>query len=222
MIEGGFERGELFVYVNGDRWELGMVKRPNDTGDGYFCWYSTGDTAANTPTYCMRKLANHGWTRIEGLLRAATNLSVGGGGRMTATEELRCMLDERGVEHYDGTECTLWLKDEQGYRASADELTSGRISLHLWCTTPQQAIDATLGRGEVERLRSVISDSADNAREVVAENVKLRELAAKMAKALRVGSEWCDRECIVAFGCDGMDECLIAKELREFGVEWDR
>ena len=53
------------------------------------------------------------------------------------------------------------------------------------------------------------------------ENAKLRELAAKMAKALRVGSEWCDRECIVAFGCDGMDECLIAKELLELGVEVD-
>ena len=67
---------------------------------------------------------------------------------MTATDELRRLLDERGVEHYDGTERTLWLKDEHGYRASADELTSGRISLHVWCTTPQQAIDATLGRGE--------------------------------------------------------------------------
>ena len=66
----------------------------------------------------------------------------------SATETLRVLLDERGVEHYDGTECTLWLKDEQGYRASADELSDGRISLHLWCTTPQQAVDATLGRGE--------------------------------------------------------------------------
>lgn len=65
-----------------------------------------------------------------------------------ATRRLCELLDERGVEHYDGTERTLWLKDEQGYRASADELTSGRISLHLWCTTPEQAIDATLGRGE--------------------------------------------------------------------------
>ena len=68
-----FSRGELFVYVNGDCWELGMVKRPNNTGDGYFCWYSTGDTAANTPTRCMHKLANHGLTKVEGLLREATN-----------------------------------------------------------------------------------------------------------------------------------------------------
>jgi hypothetical protein len=60
-----FESCELFVYVNGDRWELGMVKRPNNTGDGYFCWYSRGDTAANTPLSHMHKLANAGWTHIE-------------------------------------------------------------------------------------------------------------------------------------------------------------
>lgn len=34
-------------------------------GTGYFCWYSTGDTAANTPTRCMRKLANAGWSHVE-------------------------------------------------------------------------------------------------------------------------------------------------------------
>lgn len=60
-----FKTGELFVYVNGDRWELGMVKSENNSGDGYFCWYHRGDTAANTPTRCMHKLANAGWTHIE-------------------------------------------------------------------------------------------------------------------------------------------------------------
>ena len=67
---------------------------------------------------------------------------------MNATDELRALLDERGVEHYDGVERTLWLKDEHGYRASADELTSGRMSVHMWCKTPEQAVEATLGRGE--------------------------------------------------------------------------
>ena len=61
-----YKDGELFVYTNGDRWELGKVKRPNNDGSGYFCWYSTGDTAANTPVECMHKLANAGWSRIEG------------------------------------------------------------------------------------------------------------------------------------------------------------
>lgn len=67
-----FEPNELFVYVNGDKWELGMVKRPNNTGDGYFCWYSRGDTAANTPLRCMHKLANAGWTHIEQALDSST------------------------------------------------------------------------------------------------------------------------------------------------------
>ncbi len=66
---------------------------------------------------------------------------------MTATEELRRMLDERGAEHCDFTEGTLWLKDGFGYRASADEGINGFIQLHLWCTTPRQAIEATLGCG---------------------------------------------------------------------------
>ena len=60
-----YKPGELFGYINGDRWELGMVKRENSSGDGYFCWYHRGDTAANTPTRCMHKLANAGWTHIE-------------------------------------------------------------------------------------------------------------------------------------------------------------
>lgn len=53
-----YKPGELFIYVNGDRYEIGKVKRPNNTGDGYFCWYHSGDTAANTPTDRMHKLTN--------------------------------------------------------------------------------------------------------------------------------------------------------------------
>lgn len=53
-----FEEGELFVYINGDRAEIGKVKRENNTGAGYFCYYSSGETAANTPVDCMYKLVN--------------------------------------------------------------------------------------------------------------------------------------------------------------------
>ena len=77
-----------------------------------------------------------------------------GGRQMSATEELRRLLDERGVEHYDGAESTLWLKDEHGYRASADELSSARLSVHIWCDIPEQAIAATLGAGTC-RVKSV-------------------------------------------------------------------
>ena len=78
---------------------------------------------------------------------------------MTATDELRRMLDERGVEHYDGTEMTLWLKDEHGYRASANELHSGRLSVHIWCDTPEHAIEATLGRGECDNIHEPPKDA---------------------------------------------------------------
>lgn len=79
---------------------------------------------------------------------------------MTATERLRALLDERGVEHYDGTESTLWLKDEHGYRASADEVSNGMMQLHVWCATPAQAIDATLGRGTCRALDGESSSGA--------------------------------------------------------------
>ena len=53
-----FKDGELFVYINGDKAEIGKVKRENNTGDGYFCYYYEGETAANTPVDCMYKLVN--------------------------------------------------------------------------------------------------------------------------------------------------------------------
>lgn len=53
-----FREGELFVYINGDRAEIGKVKRKNNTGDGYFCYYSSGETAADTPVKYMYKLVN--------------------------------------------------------------------------------------------------------------------------------------------------------------------
>lgn len=69
---------------------------------------------------------------------------------MTATDELRRLLDERGVEHYDGTESTLWGYEDYNesagvYRFSADETSDGYMQMRLWHVTPAQAIAATLG-----------------------------------------------------------------------------
>ena len=102
-----FKTGELFVYVNGDRWELGMVKRPNNTGDGYFCWYSRGDTAANTPLSHMHKLANAGWTHIEEALYKAANVVVESTGTcpvdyLEVTDDVHC--EQRCREGCEG-EC---------------------------------------------------------------------------------------------------------------------
>lgn len=54
-----YEPGEAFVYRNGDRYEIGIVKRRNPhRPDCYFCWYHTGDTAANTNVADMHKVSN--------------------------------------------------------------------------------------------------------------------------------------------------------------------
>ena len=51
-----FKVGELIVYQNGDRFEIGRIKRL--VNDGAFVWYSSGETAAKTPFDCMHKLNN--------------------------------------------------------------------------------------------------------------------------------------------------------------------
>ena len=51
-----FKEGEYIIYRNGDRYEIGRIKRITD--DGAFVWYSEGETAAKTPFDCMHKLVN--------------------------------------------------------------------------------------------------------------------------------------------------------------------
>ena len=82
---------------------------------------------------------------------------------MTATERIRELLDERGITsdkriEYSqpslGEEVTAWDIDEKelpysveaSYLAFDDGVTITRI----WNLTPEQAIEATLGRGECE------------------------------------------------------------------------
>jgi len=74
---------------------------------------------------------------------------------MSATDELRRMLDERGVKWWaeDDPEepayyfVTKWFANgcEQAY----EEIPAIRSrSLNAYCVTPEQAVEATLGRGE--------------------------------------------------------------------------
>ncbi|MBQ7436076.1 MAG: hypothetical protein IJV30_01975 [Oscillospiraceae bacterium] len=51
-----FKVGEYIVYQNGERFEIGKIKRI--TNDGAFVWYHEGETAAKTPFDCMHKLVN--------------------------------------------------------------------------------------------------------------------------------------------------------------------
>lgn len=79
---------------------------------------------------------------------------------MTATETLRRMLDERGVEHEDSelidhsdgtmTCYTEWGGNDDGDGANVYvEYTDGTV-LRMFDATPEQAIAATLGGGECE------------------------------------------------------------------------
>ena len=65
---------------------------------------------------------------------------------MTATDELRRLLDERGVE-WEGTPgVTFW-----GNCYALDITTNEKEKVHLHlCCTPEQAIAATLGDGDCE------------------------------------------------------------------------
>ncbi len=65
---------------------------------------------------------------------------------MTATDELRRMLDERGVE-YEGGERSLRWRDRYGIMMQAFPLANGELGMGVWSCTPEQAIAATLGAG---------------------------------------------------------------------------
>ena len=84
---------------------------------------------------------------------------------MTATDELRRLLDERGVEWRDdssiyGTRRTVWTADGVTYVAAE---VSGRLKVSGYLT-PEQAIAATLGRGEcradeTETIKALYNDN---------------------------------------------------------------
>ena len=80
---------------------------------------------------------------------------------MTATDELRRLLDKRGVEWWaedDTSEpayyfVTKWFAN--GIRQTYEEIPAIRSrSLKGYCITPEQAIAATLGRGKCRMERA--------------------------------------------------------------------
>lgn len=71
---------------------------------------------------------------------------------MTATEELRRLLDERGVEWIHGrlsSESTAWL--DGNVAVVADEYGDGLLLVERKMT-PEQAVEATLGRGTCKNV----------------------------------------------------------------------
>ena len=76
---------------------------------------------------------------------------------MTATDELRRLLDERGVEWTEPnnkarSHTTYWTAG--ALRCIAVEFTDGMVSIASSSgdITPEQAIEATLGRGECREV----------------------------------------------------------------------
>lgn len=65
---------------------------------------------------------------------------------MTATEELRAMLDELGVE-WEGSSRSIRWRDRSGVMMQAFPLANGELGMEVWSCTPAQAIAATLGAG---------------------------------------------------------------------------
>ena len=90
---------------------------------------------------------------------------------MTATDELRRLLDERGVEYTfdNGYREFFWDIGETGtVRASAIG-TNGLVQMIVTGITPEQAIEATLGRGECRFVTVVDQDPSRRHRGNIAE-----------------------------------------------------
>jgi len=82
---------------------------------------------------------------------------------MTATDELRRMLDERGVEWWQKKRHTCWKvgKGQEVEMWRAWEAPDGSITLkvdYIYHLTPEQAIAATLGRGECRNASKVMDE----------------------------------------------------------------
>ncbi len=76
---------------------------------------------------------------------------------MTATDELRRLLDERGVEY------TVVPEDMYGSReyikiGGMEIRTNGLGEVAVFFLTPEQAVEATLGRGECRSVCNSVSE----------------------------------------------------------------
>lgn len=75
--------------------------------------------------------------------------------RVTATDELRKLLDERGVEWETDRSGNrvMWgrpvdqFHDTMEFKAVDNAMPNGGLNVHICGFTPEQAIEATLGRG---------------------------------------------------------------------------
>lgn len=96
---------------------------------------------------------------------------------MSATDELRRLLDERGVEWETDRSGfrVMWGKpldefhDTMQFKAVNNALPNGGLNVHICGFTPEQAIAATLGTGTCNRVREYFGRSGKSYREVCSE-----------------------------------------------------
>lgn len=58
MSKKEFAENQIVVYVCGNRFEIGKIKRLCDDGCSAFVWYHSGDTASKTPLMCLHAIEN--------------------------------------------------------------------------------------------------------------------------------------------------------------------
>ena len=110
--------GDIVLYKNGDRYELGRVKRLAEDGNAAFIWYSDGETASRTPFDTLVKLEN---------AYAVTATSLGGedAERMSGTKDaagkglegewdLEALMDAIRASTAGGTVPVIMSRDVKG------------------------------------------------------------------------------------------------------------
>ena len=132
---------------------------------------------------------------------------------MTATDELRRMLDERGAEWWQsvnmlGCVFTRWYSPLFSDEVVAMENGDGELELFSHLMTPEQAVEATLG-----------------ATDLAADNAKLRELVRDMYACIKALCSMVENSPGCSMCLTNQDEekpCAAADvycRMRELGVE---
>lgn len=62
-----YKVGEVVLYQNGEKFELGVIKSLGNKPKTYFVWYHMGDTAACTDEINLHKIINSYAFKIERL-----------------------------------------------------------------------------------------------------------------------------------------------------------
>ena len=127
---------------------------------------------------------------------------------MTATDELRRLLDERGVEYEGGERSVRW-RDRNGVMMQAFPLADGELGMDVWSCTPEQAIAATLGREPDDAAIAKLHDQMNAAmlKYEMAQGIEKRDgdgaivvpwvlkMHALLEEAATLGSSSCTNNC---------------------------